>query len=164
VWHYTLFGAAILIFSIHFSGFLRLIFSHRYPVFLGSISFPLYLLHSLMMRSILVWVVFGLLPSSVPERWIPIGSNPQRIIPVLSASMTLIAFGSWLALLMYLSTLWRDRVDRLSVTFAQWAEEAMLGQKSLWAPFHRLIGFFLTHRRNTSGTGDMEERTLEKRV
>lgn len=78
--------------------------------------------------------------------------------------MTVVAFGSWLALLMYLSAMWRDRIDRLSVTFAQWAEDAMLGQKSFWTAFHRILAFFVADHKPMLGDEDKAVPSLEKLV
>src|SRR5271155_1673306 len=63
-WAYTQIGAIFLIFAIHFSPLLRRIYSIRPAVFFGSISFAVYLTHSFLMRSVLVWVVHGVLPQS----------------------------------------------------------------------------------------------------
>ena len=42
-----------------------------------------------------------------------------------------IAFLAWFALLMFLSTVWRDRVDSSCIVFTQWVEDVMLGKKTV---------------------------------
>jgi len=146
-WDYGVVGAIILIFSIHFSPTLQHILSHPFAVFLGSISFPMYLLHSILMRSVLVWVVYGLIP--LP----PEGQARQTVL--------VIAFGLWLVLLIYLSVVWRDRLDGASVVFTKWAEEVMLGKKacpgSFMAIHTKLVNVFAKSRGNSHGDRDVRE-------
>ena len=52
-------GAQILTFTIIISPRLRRTLSHSWLLFLGQISFPLYLLHGSFMRSILAWLLFA---------------------------------------------------------------------------------------------------------
>lgn len=52
-------GAQLLTFSIVMSPHLRRALSHRWLLWLGKISFPLYLLHGSFMRSILAWLLFS---------------------------------------------------------------------------------------------------------
>src|SRR5438552_9182706 len=64
--HYVIVGDAnrgiFLIFSILFSATLQRFLSHRYFVFLGNISFPLYLIHGTFIRIPLQWAVIWMLP------------------------------------------------------------------------------------------------------
>jgi hypothetical protein len=84
------------------------------------------------MRSVLVWVVYGLIPES--------GGFVRRLsdydaetIPKSTfwTIVTIIAIGLWFVLLTLLSTLWRDKLDGHFVTFAQYGEEVMMGKKQL---------------------------------
>lgn len=52
-------GAQILTFTIVMSPHLRRVLSHRWFLWLGKISFPLYLLHGSFMRSVLAWLLFS---------------------------------------------------------------------------------------------------------
>lgn len=51
-------GAQLLSFTIVLSPHMRRLLSHRWLLWLGKISFPLYLLHGSLMRSILSWMLF----------------------------------------------------------------------------------------------------------
>ena len=51
-------GAHILCFSVLLSPMMRKAFSHPYLLYLGKISFSLYLLHGPLMRSVLAWITF----------------------------------------------------------------------------------------------------------
>ena len=59
-------GAQLLCLSILFSPPLKRLFSQRYLLWLGSVSYPIYLLHGPMMRSVLSWITFALI-SMNPE-------------------------------------------------------------------------------------------------
>lgn len=102
----------------------------------------MYLLQSSLQRSILAWVIFGLIPKSGGLVHIPGDRDGVPIEQsIVWAIVTVLVFLFWLVLLMYLSVLWRDRLDQSFIAFAQWAEEVMLGKKvllssngrSLWA-------------------------------
>src|SRR5271169_3806950 len=112
-WAYTFFAAVLIIFSIQFSPILNRILSNRVLVFYGGISFPLYLIHGFMMRSLLSWVVFGLLDQTSAMR---IVFNP-------------IAFALWISLVTYMAAKWRDLVGGKTMEFALWLEGVTLGEK-----------------------------------
>src|SRR5579859_6592629 len=109
-WAFSVIGSAILIFAIHFSTALRRKFSHPYAVFFGSISFPVYLIHSFLMRSVLVWVVHGMIPK-----------GPLLLRYLLNTA----AFLGYLGMVTWLSVLWRDRIDSACIWITQWVEEVM---------------------------------------
>lgn len=52
-------GSLLLCFTVVMSPHLRRILSHKFFLWLGKISFPLYLLHGSFMRSILSWLLFA---------------------------------------------------------------------------------------------------------
>ncbi|KAL8642332.1 MAG: hypothetical protein Q9228_000954 [Teloschistes exilis] len=52
-------GAQLFVFTIVMSPHLRRFLSHRWFLWLGKISFPLYLLHGSFMRSVLAWLLFS---------------------------------------------------------------------------------------------------------
>src|SRR6202035_5572729 len=93
-WAFPLLSTLILLLSIHFSSTLRRVLSHRWFVFLGSISFPMYLIHSFMMRSVLVWVIYGLIPESggIVRRMNDHGPNEKSIF---WSVVTVVAMGLW---------------------------------------------------------------------
>jgi hypothetical protein len=96
----------------------------------------MYLIHSFMMRSLLAWVVYGLIPDSTGLVGRVSDYEEDRVPKsILWSMVTAITMASWLALVMYLSVLWRDRLDPLFGTAAQWVENVMLGKKSLLEGF-----------------------------
>ena len=115
-WAFSLIGSAILIYAIHFSAALRRLFSHPYAVFFGSISFPVYLIHSFLMRSVLVWVVYGIIPEE---------AKAVRFL------LQTAAFLGYLGLVTWLSVIWRNSIDSFCVSITQWIEEVMVGKKTI---------------------------------
>jgi len=97
------------------------------------------------MRSLLAWVIYGgLIPQSA-ETWF------------IRYILQTIAFSAWLGLLVYLSKLWRDRLDVWCIWFAQWAEEVLLGKQDLreylqgWRHTHRGGCCQESHSNQTNG-------------
>jgi peptidoglycan/LPS O-acetylase OafA/YrhL len=105
--------------SIMSSSILRRVLTHRHVLFLGGISFPMYLLHPFLLRTILAWVVFGLIPNVFGEA--------VGIIKVISVVLTFLAYVLWMVFLVYLSTVWKNRVDTACILVANWAEQILTG-------------------------------------
>ena len=156
---YCTIGAFLLITSILFSPALQHLLSNRHLVFLGSISFSMYLLHATMMRTVLAWIVFGLLPSptifpnvAVDE----LDSVVVRVVELNTPSTVMgakgIVFALWMMLLIFISTIWRDRVDGFSIEFARSVEDIMSGRRSICMP---RIGRLLS--RNMGDKGIIDE-------
>jgi hypothetical protein len=107
------------------------------------------------MRSVLVSVIFGVLPPS-----------PEGTGWYIWSLMRLAAFLSWFAMITYLSMLWRNRIDKISMHAAQWSEEYMLGKKSFPELIHGLAGTVgrLSQKAEslTNGNGYDEKRSMRK--
>jgi hypothetical protein len=91
----------------------------------------MYLIHSMLMRSVLTWVIYGFIPNS--GGLVGRLSDYEDDAPAKSPFWTMVtaaAFVTWGTLLVYLSTLWRDKLDVLFVKCSQLVEELMLGKKS----------------------------------
>jgi peptidoglycan/LPS O-acetylase OafA/YrhL len=139
-----------LIFAIHFSPSLRRIFSHPYAVFFGSISFPVYLIHAFLMRSVLVWVIYGMVPE-----------GPLFLRYFLNAA----AFVGYLGMVTWLSVLWRDRIDSACVLITQWVEEVVVGKKTIIGSISGLRGQEMVGNGNgvvvVVGSGSLEKEVKE---
>lgn len=107
---------------MHFSPILRSIFSVRWAVFLGSVSFAVYLIHSFLMRSVLTWVIHGLIPQFATAG-------------LISFTLRAIAFPAWMLMVIVLATIWRNRVDSWAGLLTVWVEEVMLGKRGIWDTF-----------------------------
>ena len=85
----------------------------------------------MLMRSVLTWAVYGFIPESggLARRLSEWDENP----PAKSAFWTMITavtYGAWGLLLVYLSVLWRDKLDGHFVKISSVAEDVMLGKRS----------------------------------
>jgi hypothetical protein len=102
-------ASILLITSIIFNPSLQRLLSHRFLVFLGSISFPLYLLHGTFMRTALTWSY-----DSVYAGW-----------------QTVLVFVLWGCLLLGACYGWRRTVDEFALHVSRLAEEVMTGKVAL---------------------------------
>jgi hypothetical protein len=97
----------------------------------------MYLIHGFMMRSVGAWMVYRLVPQGdgLVGRWNrgherdapPSLTSPVILQAILDASV----LGLWLALVMYLSTLWRDTLDIRCVKASRWGEDVLLGKRKV---------------------------------
>jgi hypothetical protein len=131
-------GGSFLILAILLSPHLRHMLSHRYLVFLGGISYGLYLLHATLMRSLLATVIFSL-PRRTEQRVVIVNEREEQlridtVITEVSQGWGIVramAFGGWFVGLIYLAHVWRRKVDGLSLVMAKWLEEVASGRKAL---------------------------------
>jgi hypothetical protein len=98
----------------------------------------MYLLHATLLKSILVWIFYGLFPQPWEEKNREINPqghvhttttvhNPSYIWTILGWFV----FATWFAILVVLCTLWRNYVDAASLTAAKYMEEVVTGKRSL---------------------------------
>ena len=92
----------------------------------------MYLIHGFLIRSTLVWILYGILPES--EGWVRrVGGHGQEVseqrFRLIWDIINSIIFVLWMIPLVYLSKLWRDHVDPVCVKFAQWGEQVLLGKR-----------------------------------
>jgi hypothetical protein len=88
-------GAQILCFSIFYSPSMRRALSNRFLLWLGSISYPLYLLHGTLMRSVLAWFLYApgaLRMKSQPDPAVIQDSSPELDPPIPTPSFLTLAF------------------------------------------------------------------------
>jgi hypothetical protein len=128
-----LLAASLLIFSILFSPLLRQSLSHRYLVFLGGISFSMYLLHAILMRTILAWVIYGLFRQPWQEETVEGNETEHQshLVTFILSILRDIGIALWMGLLLYVSAVWRNWVDFYSISLSKWLEEVMAGKK-IW--------------------------------
>jgi len=136
------FAGILLIISILFSPLLQRYLSNRYFLFLGSISFPLYLLHGTFIRIPLQWAIIWVLPRIAPDALEYYGKEGEfvdlRCGQFKCKFMASIIFIVWLASLLAFCKVWKKHIDILGIRFSRWAEEFALGKKeigfNLWRP------------------------------
>ena len=145
-------GAIFLIISILNSPALRYFLSRRPFVFLGSISFPLYLLHGTFIRTFLQWAVVLVLPH-LSSRALEVRDDECELLcdSLQCKVMASMIYAVWLVLLLAFCRVWKEYVDVLGIQFSRWAEKVILGEKQieirrpwrhLW--FGRLGGKFIS--------------------
>jgi hypothetical protein len=85
------------------------------------------------MRAILAPIVYGLIPesSALARRPGDFDGSPPIEKSMFWTMITALVYCSWFALVIYISTLWRDRVDVKIAAVSQYAEGILLGKKSL---------------------------------
>ena len=100
------------------------------------------------MRSVLVWVIHGLIPE-----------GPLLLRYLLNTA----AFLGYLGMVSWLSVLWRDRIDSACVLITQWVEEVMVGKKTVLGS---LSGLTITGTKGTTGMNGngLGNGSLEKQV
>ena len=106
-------GAQLLCLAILTSPTLRSALSHRWCVWLGSISYALYLLHGTFIRTIMTYLVFGpvYLSSSPSARVVQPDLSPDPLVAQPSAPILLLEVALFSAILLGGVQLWSVRVE-----------------------------------------------------
>lgn len=128
----------LMILSILYSPLLRSVLSRRIPVFLGSISFSLYLLHGTFIRLPLTYILFKFLARypSLNIIYIAMGWEDEEVIIwgcesvrcKFVVGLTLIL---WFMALLATCKIWQKYIDVLGIQFSRWVEDIVLGKREL---------------------------------
>jgi len=115
---------------------IRNFFSNKYFVYLGGISFPLYLLHGTFIRIPLQLWLLRILPRIDPNAfdifWEEDHMNADLICDTLSCRFaTTIIYVAWLGCLLIAAQLWKRYVDVYGINFSRWAESVVSGKQKL---------------------------------
>ena len=117
-------GAQLLTFTIVMSPHLRRGLSHRSFLWLGKISFPLYLLHGSFMRSILSWLLFSRQELTQME------DNGQAVMryPLPGMGTFIIVMPMFLVILFTSTHFWALKVEPWFGVITKTAEDIMFGK------------------------------------
>ena len=128
-------GAQLLTFTVVMSPHLRRGLSHRWFLWLGKISFPLYLLHGSFMRSILAWLLFC--RSKLTE--IEEEGHKYMRYPLPGAATFIVAMPIFFLILFTATHLWASKVEPHFGTITKTAEDTMFvrGDKNLTLPIRK---------------------------
>lgn len=110
--YYASLGAQMVCFGVMFSPSMRRMLSHRALLWLGSISFPLYLVHGPLMRSVLVYLVY--FPMSIgfkPALGADGMPNPESYIPTPSPFRLGVILVMFFVFLLYIAQQWTKHVE-----------------------------------------------------
>jgi hypothetical protein len=109
---FTAYGLELITLSIHFSPRLKDVLSNQYFLWLGKLSFGVYLIHGTLIRWVLVWCMYGIsVPAPVQNdkhEWQPGPKLTSRGPLVMT-----ICIVPWFLLLYSLAYLWIEHVDPL---------------------------------------------------
>ncbi len=121
-------GSTLFLLAVLASPHARRAFSHPWLRWLGSISFPIYLLHGLFLRTVLTWLVFG---GADPEpTQIDVNGSPMDVAlyPQPGSLRILVSIAVMTPLLLVAAHWWNARVEPLFGRITRAAEELM------WVP------------------------------
>ena len=121
--YYPGLGANILTVGIMFNSTAKHILSQRFLLFLGKLSWPVYLLHAPLIRTVLAWVLFGFSKRKdnglddkghkLPPGWLPVANN----------MVVFIAVPCFYVFLYRVANLWANYVDPVAGKITQHFED-----------------------------------------
>ncbi|KAL8703102.1 MAG: hypothetical protein Q9201_003716 [Fulgogasparrea decipioides] len=117
-------GAQLLTFTIIMSPHLRHLLSHRWFLWLGKISFPLYLLHGSLMRSVLAWLLFSRQKLTEIEEE---GQKHMRY-PLPGIPTFVVVMPVFFVILFTTTHLWANKVEPYFGVITKTAEDVMFAK------------------------------------
>jgi hypothetical protein len=127
-------GSVLLVLSILFSSNFRQFLSHPIPLFFGSISFGMYLLHTMFIRTLLAWIQLGFAQPHSAEIPVEGDGNVQPSISMIREVVRVGLCILWGVSLVFASRLWRDHIEKWCVQAAKFSEEVLRGNRELRWP------------------------------
>ncbi|SLM39734.1 Acyltransferase 3 [Lasallia pustulata] len=124
-------GAQIVTLSVIFSPALRRMLSHRFLLWLGKVSFPLYLLHGTFMRSLLAWVLYGGRLTVETEEWDDNVKEHYRVnrIPAPRPLVFFFVLPLWAVVVLSATHLWAVNVEPWFGVITAKCEDMMFGRE-----------------------------------
>ncbi|KAI9848908.1 MAG: hypothetical protein M1838_000349 [Thelocarpon superellum] len=123
---YSAIGLDLVIMGIHLSTTARDVLTHRLLLFLGRNSFAVYLIHGTLLRTVLIWMLYGISgqpwTAQVPHE----GDGdppPPTYLPMRGASVIAVAFPAWVLLVYTAAHLWTTHVDSACARLSQRLEK-----------------------------------------
>jgi peptidoglycan/LPS O-acetylase OafA/YrhL len=134
--YYASLGAQMVCFGVMLSPFLSRILSHPTLLWLGSISFPLYLIHGPLMRSVLVYLVYFPMSIGFKPRLRPDGTfDPESYIPTPNSFRLALVLVIFVAFLLYVVQQWTRYVEPKMAALTNSFEifSRSWGKNGMWA-------------------------------
>ncbi|CAG8010277.1 unnamed protein product [Penicillium nalgiovense] len=132
---YSAIGVDLIIFAIYVSPSCKAFLSSRLLLWLGKQSFAVYLVHGTMLRTILVWMLYGI--TGQPWQEIPVDANGNPImdengqpmhpkwIPIRPPWVVAISIPVWIGMVYLVASLWTAYVDPFCAWMTQKLEKSM---------------------------------------
>jgi peptidoglycan/LPS O-acetylase OafA/YrhL len=134
--YYASLGAQMVCFGVMLSPFLSRILSHPTLLWLGSISFPLYLIHGPLMRSVLVYLVYFPMSIGFKPRLRPDGTfDPESYISTPNSFRLALVLVIFVAFLLYVVQQWTRYVEPKMAALTNSFEifSRSWGKNGMWA-------------------------------
>lgn len=123
----------------------------------------MYLLHGILLRSLLVWLFYGLIPQESVYEHAEMNEEGQIVATTVKSEPAYIwtlakpvVFVLWFGLLICLSVIWRDRVDSVNSRLTKAMEEIMTGKRQLYQRNEMVVVKDL-HELEELENGDLEK-------
>ncbi|KAF1982002.1 hypothetical protein K402DRAFT_398040 [Aulographum hederae CBS 113979] len=124
-------GVQLIALSILLSASFQRILSHPILVWLGGISFPIYLIHGPLLRSCFQWFLFaGIAPQKFSEKNDKGEMKEWERLPAAEGWKLAIGLPLFFAVLLLLAHVWTVKVEAWCARVTKWAEERMVGKTS----------------------------------
>lgn len=121
--YYPGLGSNVLTLGVMYNDTAKKILSNRFFLFLGKNSFPIYLLHAPLIRTVLTWCLFGF--SSRPQNGKDNEGHdiPPGWLPIASTWVCLVIIPLFYVFLYRVANLWANHVDPFCGRVTQWFED-----------------------------------------
>lgn len=121
--YYPGMGADIVATGVMFNATAKKILSHRFLCWMGKLSWPVYLLHAPLIRTVLTWVLFG--ASVRPQQGKDANGNqlPPGWLPIANNWVVVFAIPLFYVFLYRVAGLWASYVDPWCTKVTQHFEE-----------------------------------------
>jgi peptidoglycan/LPS O-acetylase OafA/YrhL len=134
---YSHIGASLIITAITFSGSMQRFFNLRVFQWLGARSFPIYLVHGPILRSVLNWILFHGSPTVNWEEKDEEGNvlAVHELFPIPPLSRFMWAVPIFLVIVFVLADLWLKFVEPKCGRIAKWIEDGISARMGEQTPF-----------------------------
>jgi len=124
-------GAQIVTVGVVFSSRLQELLSHPILVWLGSVSFPVYLLHGPLLRSVLVWMLYAFVPAIRYEVQAEDGTVLRTFeqLPNPPAWRFAVMIPLFFAILLYAAYWWTEKIEPWCAWATKKMEDVMCGNE-----------------------------------